>query len=125
MNNMPFPYLPPYQNQPMFNVEEEIRKLKYDIKILKEKVDKLENKTYKVDEKEAQVIREIFKLRGKGLSLKAIGNEVGMSKQRVHYILKNQMYKGKFVYDGEVEHNNISYNVDRIVSDYIFNKVNR
>lgn len=47
MNNMPFPYLPPYQNQPMFNVEEEIRKLKYDIKILKEKVDKLENKTYK------------------------------------------------------------------------------
>ena len=47
MNNMPFPYLPPYQNQPMFNVEEEIRKLKYDVKILKEKVDKLENKTYK------------------------------------------------------------------------------
>lgn len=86
---------------------------------------KLENKVYKVDEKEAQVIREIFKLRGKGLSLKAIGNEVGMSKQRVHYILKNQMYRGKFIYDGEVEHNNISYNVDRIVSDYIFNKVNR
>lgn len=47
MNNIPFPYLPPYQNQPMFNVEEEIRKLKYDVKILKEKVDKLENKTYK------------------------------------------------------------------------------
>lgn len=47
MNNMPFPYLPPYQNQPMFNVEEEIRKLKYEVKILKEKVDKLENKTYK------------------------------------------------------------------------------
>lgn len=47
MNNMPFPYLPSYQNQPMFNVEEEIRKLKYDVKILKEKVDKLENKTYK------------------------------------------------------------------------------
>ena len=86
---------------------------------------KLENKTYKVDEKEAQVIREIFRLRSKGLSLKAIGNEVGMSKQRVHYILKNQMYRGKFIYDGEVEHNNISYNVDRIVSDYIFNKVNK
>lgn len=86
---------------------------------------KLENKVYKVDEKEAQVIREIFRLRSKGLSLKAIGNEVGMSKQRVHYILKNQMYKGKFIYDGEVEHNNISYNVDRIVSDYIFNKVNK
>lgn len=86
---------------------------------------KLENKVYKVDEKEAQVIREIFRLRSKGLSLKAIGNEVGMSKQRVHYILKNQMYRGKFIYDGEVEHNNISYNVDRIVSDYIFNKVNK
>ena len=86
---------------------------------------KLENKVYKVDEKEAQVMREIFRLRSKGLSLKAIGNEVGMSKQRVHYILKNQMYKGKFIYDGEVEHNNISYNVDRIVSDYIFNKVNK
>lgn len=86
---------------------------------------KLENKVYKVDEKEAQIIREIFRLRSKGLSLKAIGNEVGMSKQRVHYILKNQMYRGKFIYDGEVEHNNISYNVDRIVSDYIFNKVNK
>ena len=35
------------------------------------------------------------------------------------------MYRGKFIYDGEVEHNNISYNVDRIVSDYIFNKVNK
>ena len=75
-------------------------------------------KIYKTEE-------EFRKDISKGLSLKAIGNEVGMSKQRVHYILKNQMYRGKFIYDGEVEHNNISYNVDRIVSDYIFNKVNK
>lgn len=56
--------------------------------------------------------------------MQLIGNEVGMSKQRVHYILRNKMYIGKFTYDGEVEHNNISYKVERIISDYIFNKVN-
>lgn len=85
---------------------------------------RLENKVYKVNEKEAEIVRQIFKLRSKGKSLKEIGKEIGMSKQRVHYILRNQMYKGRFIYDGEVEHNNISYKVERIVSDYIFNKVN-
>ena len=85
---------------------------------------RLENKTYKVNEEEAEIVRHIFKLRSKGVSLQLIGNEVGMSKQRVHYILRNKMYIGKFTYDGEVEHNNISYKVERIISDYIFNKVN-
>ncbi|MDD5888806.1 MAG: hypothetical protein PUC82_04900 [bacterium] len=44
MNNMPFPYLIPYQPTPIPNIEEEIKKLKYDIKILKEKVENLEKK---------------------------------------------------------------------------------
>lgn len=43
MNNMPFSYFQPYQQPQMYNVEEEIRKLKYEIKILNERLDKLEN----------------------------------------------------------------------------------
>lgn len=86
---------------------------------------KLENKIYKVNEQEAKIVREIFRLRSKGLSLREIGKQVNMSKQRVHYILRNKMYAGKFIYDGEIEHNNICYKVERIISDYIFNKVNK
>lgn len=85
---------------------------------------RLENKVYKINEEEAEIVKKIFKLRNKGMSLRLIGNEVGMSKQRVHYILKNRMYTGRFQYDGEVEHNGISYKVERIISDYMFNKVN-
>lgn len=85
---------------------------------------KLENKTYKIKEDEAEIVKKIFKMRAKGISLRLIGDEVGMSKQRVHYILRNKMYTGKFQYDGEVEHNGISYKVERIISDYMFNKVN-
>lgn len=47
MNNMPYPYLPPYQNIQQLNIEEELRRLKYEINILKEKVQKLENKNKK------------------------------------------------------------------------------
>lgn len=85
----------------------------------------LENKTYKVNEKEAAVVKQIFKMRSRGVSLQLIGNEVGMSKQRVQYILRNEMYIGKFEYDGKVEHNGIVYDVERIVSDYMFHKVNK
>ena len=85
---------------------------------------RLENKVYKINEDEAEIVRKIFKMRAKGMSLRLIGNEVGMSKQRVHYILKNKMYTGRFEYDGDVEHNGISYKVERIISDYMFNKVN-
>lgn len=47
MNNIPFPYMPQYQTPPMMNIEEEIKRLKYEVKTLKEKVEKLENKNYK------------------------------------------------------------------------------
>lgn len=46
MNNITFPYLPPYQ-MPIINFEEEIKKLKYEIQKLNEKIDKLENKNKK------------------------------------------------------------------------------
>ena len=44
MNNMMFPYIIPYQNTQAINIEEEIKKLKYEINILKEKIEKIENK---------------------------------------------------------------------------------
>ncbi len=44
MNNMMFPYIIPYQNTQAINIEEEIKLLKYEINILKEKIEKIENK---------------------------------------------------------------------------------
>lgn len=44
MNNMMFPYIIPYQNTKAINIEEEIKLLKYEINILKEKIEKIENK---------------------------------------------------------------------------------
>ncbi len=47
MNNIPFPYLPAFQPQQIPSIEEEINKLKYEIKKLTERIDRLENKPYK------------------------------------------------------------------------------
>ncbi len=63
MNNMPFPYpqaygpfyqhpyQPPYpqtyQPQPTLNIEEEIKKLKQDVKALQERIDRIEHKNHK------------------------------------------------------------------------------
>ena len=46
MNNITFPYLPPYQ-MTIINFGEEIKKLKYEIRKLNERIDKLENKNKK------------------------------------------------------------------------------
>lgn len=48
MNNMMFPYIIPYQNTQAINIEEEIKLLKYEINILKEKIEKIE----KIENKE-------------------------------------------------------------------------
>ena len=42
-----------------------------------------------IDEAEAKLVKDIFKLRSKGLSLAKIGAKYGFSKQKVDYILKN------------------------------------
>lgn len=73
---------------------------------------------------EAEVIKEIFKLRTKGVSLSKIGKVVGMSKERVFHILRNQIYIGNYKYNGSVEKNKISFKVPHIVSNYIWNKAN-
>ena len=40
-----------------------------------------------IDEAEAKLVKDIFKLRSKGLSLAKIGAKYGFSKQKVDYIL--------------------------------------
>ena len=45
-----------------------------------------------IDEAEAKLVKDIFKLRSKGLSLAKIGAKYGFSKQKVDYILKNKNY---------------------------------
>lgn len=85
---------------------------------------KMVDKRLVIDEKEANIVREIFKLRNKGFSFSKIGKEVNMHKQTVCRIIKNKIYTGEFNYNGEIENNNAKWKVDRIVSNYTFNKAN-
>ena len=70
---------------------------------------------FEIDEDEAKIVKDIFKLRSKGLSLAKIGAKYGFSKQKVGYILKNK---------GKKEKNDIIIEIDPIISKYIWNKVN-
>lgn len=74
--------------------------------------------------KEADIIKEIFKLRTKGMSIGKIALKYNMSKSKIHYILKNKIYMGIYNYNGEVEKNKISFKVPPIVSNYIWTKAN-
>ncbi|MGL5438764.1 MAG: recombinase family protein [Paraclostridium sp.] len=75
---------------------------------------------FEIDEKEAKIVKDIFKLRSKGLSLA----NIGVSKQKVDYILKNKNYIGVFEYQGKKEKNDITIEIESIVSKYMWNKVN-
>lgn len=79
---------------------------------------------FEVDEKEAKVVKDIFKMRSKGLSLAKIGAKYGFSKQKVDYILRNKNYIGVFEYRGKKEKNDIFLYIDPIVSKYMWRKVN-
>lgn len=78
-----------------------------------------------IDEAEAKLVKDIFKLRSKGLSMAKIGAKYGFSKQKVGYILKNKNYIGIFTYQGKKEKNNITIEIEPIVSKYMWNKVNK
>lgn len=79
---------------------------------------------FEIEEEEAKIVKDIFKLRSKGLSLAKIGDKYGFSKQKVDYILKNKNYIGVFEYQGKKEKNEIVIEIDPIVSRYMWNKVN-
>ena len=85
---------------------------------------RMENKKLVVNEEEAKIVKEIFKLRNKGKTLEFIGNKFGMSKQRIHGIIKNQTYTGKYTYNGKVENNNLFLDVEPVISRYTYNKAN-
>lgn len=78
-----------------------------------------------VEEKEAEVVKDIFKMRGKGISLANIGKKHGFSKQKIDYILKNRDYIGEFEYCEKRENNSIILQIEPIVSKYMWNKVNK
>ena len=80
---------------------------------------------FEVDEEEAKIVKDIFKLKSKGLSLAKIGNKYGFSKQKIDYILKNKNYIGIFEYKGKKEKNSISIEIRPIVSKYMWNKINK
>ncbi|MGL5712144.1 MAG: recombinase family protein [Paraclostridium sp.] len=80
---------------------------------------------FEVDEEEAKIVKDIFKLRSKGLSLAKIGAKYGFSKQKVNYILKNKNYIGIFEYQGKKEKNEIVIDIEPIISKYMWNKVNK
>ncbi|MGL6106123.1 recombinase family protein [Romboutsia sp.] len=80
---------------------------------------------FEVYDDEAKIVIDIFKLRSKGVSLAKIGIKYGFSKQKVDYILKNKNYIGIFEYKGKKEKNDITVEIDPIISKYLWNKVNR
>ena len=85
----------------------------------------IENDKLIINEYEASIIKDIFKLRSKGSSLNEIGKKYNMSKQRISYILKNKIYIGKYEYNGKVEKNKINFEIPRLVTEYMYNKVNK
>ena len=80
---------------------------------------------FAVNQYEAEIVKDIFKLRAKGVSLSKIGDKYGFSKQKIDYILKNKNYIGMFEYHGKKEKNDIVIEIDPIISRYMWNKVNR
>ena len=78
-----------------------------------------------IDEAEAKLVKDIFKLRAKGLSLAKIGAKYGFSKQKVDYILRNKNYIGVFEYQGKKEKNEIVIDIEPIISKYMWNKINK
>lgn len=79
---------------------------------------------FEIKEEEAKIVKDIFKLRAKGISLAKIGDNYGFSKQKVDYILKNKNYIGIFEYKGRKDKNNISFDIDPIISKYMWKKAN-
>lgn len=85
---------------------------------------RMKDKKLVINEEEAEIVRKIFKLRIKGYTLQSIGDKFGMSKQRIHGIIKNQTYTGKYTYNGKIEKNNLFLDVEPIISRYTYNKAN-
>lgn len=79
---------------------------------------------FEVNEEEAIIVKDIFKLRSKGISLAKIGDKYDFSKQKIAYILKNKNYIGKFEYYDKKEENYIYLEIEPIISKYLWNKVN-
>lgn len=78
-----------------------------------------------INYEEAEIVKDIFKMRCKGITYTKIAQKHSMSKQRVSYILKNRVYLGKYKYEGKVEKNKISFDVPRIITSYTFTKANK
>lgn len=84
----------------------------------------IDNDTLVIASDEASIVKEMFKLRCKGKTYKYIAAKFNMSRQRATYILKNRIYVGKYIYNGLVEQNKISFNVPGIVTNYTYTKAN-
>ena len=84
----------------------------------------IDNDTLTLNYQEAEIIKDIFKMRTKGISIGKIALKHNMSKSKIHYILNNKIYMGVYNYHGKKEKNKISFKVPPIVSNYIWNKAN-
>ena len=54
---------------------------------------------FEIEEEEAKIVKDIFKLRSNGLSLAKIGAKYGFSKQKVDYILNINKKKIKYTFN--------------------------
>ena len=86
----------------------------------------IDSDTLTLNYSEADIIKDIFKMRTKGISIGkiALKHNMSKSKSKIHYILNNKIYMGVYNYNGKKEKNKISFKVPPIVSNYIWTKAN-
>ena len=85
---------------------------------------------------ESKIVKQMFLTRKDGDSFKKIADNLNRqgimpkysdkwTKQSVQYVLKNEIYTGIYKYKCKKENKIVSFNVPKIVSKILFNKVNK
>lgn len=98
--------------------------------------DLLDSDTMVLNDHESIVVKKVYELRKEGKSLQKVADELNnngtmnkkgkpWSKQAIDYMLKNKVYTGEYEYHGDIEQNNISFNIPRVVSMQLWNRVNK
>lgn len=74
---------------------------------------------FKINEKEAEVVRDCFEMTLKGFSYKEICSKHNLKPQQYYNIIKNKVYCGYVEFDGQIKEGIH----ERIISEELFNKV--
>jgi len=83
------------------------------------------NKSWAIDQEEAETVKNIFSLYVQEKSLGRVSKKTGYSRQGLHLILTNRAYLGEYSYDGKKEKNGLllENHHEAIVSINLFGRV--